>query len=204
MRLLHRERHVGGGRHPAARGLASSCYAAVRAAGGLCVADEVQTGLGRGRRYLVGLPATGRRAGHSDDGEADGQWHAARGGGVHAREVSDAFACGPEYFNTFGGNPVFAAGLAVFETIERERLRERRPRLASGCGAPCASSQTKKMRTVRWWATCAAVASSSASSLCASVRRTPATAETNRLCSRLKDEHRIPLPSTGHMTMCLW
>ena len=33
---------------------------------------------------------------------------------------------GPEYFNTFGGNPVCtAAGLAVFGVIERERLRER-------------------------------------------------------------------------------
>ena len=44
---------------------------------------------------------------------------------VCTRAVSDAFACGPEYFNTFGGNPVCtAAGLAVFSVLEREGLRE--------------------------------------------------------------------------------
>ena len=43
---------------------------------------------------------------------------------VATRRVSDAFAAGPEYFNTFGGNPVCAAaGLAVLEAIERDGLR---------------------------------------------------------------------------------
>ena len=38
---------------------------------------------------------------------------------VATRRVSDAFAAGPEYFNTFGGNPVCAAaGLAVLEAID--------------------------------------------------------------------------------------
>ena len=44
---------------------------------------------------------------------------------VCTRAVSDAFARGPEYFNTFGGNPVCtAAGLAVFSVLESEGLRE--------------------------------------------------------------------------------
>ena len=44
---------------------------------------------------------------------------------VCSRAVSDRFARGPEYFNTFGGNPVCtAAGLAVLGVLEREGLRE--------------------------------------------------------------------------------
>ena len=44
---------------------------------------------------------------------------------VCTRAVSDRFARGPEYFNTFGGNPVCtAAGLAVLGVLEREGLRE--------------------------------------------------------------------------------
>ena len=44
---------------------------------------------------------------------------------VCTRAVSDRFARGPEYFNTFGGNPVCtAAGLAVLTILEREGLRE--------------------------------------------------------------------------------
>eukprot|EP00035_Acanthoeca_spectabilis_P008655 m.156882 g.156882 ORF g.156882 m.156882 type:complete len:239 (+) comp14446_c0_seq3:1068-1784(+) len=39
-------------------------------------------------------------------------------------EISDAFSQGPEYFNTFGGNPVCcAAGLAVFSELDRLDLR---------------------------------------------------------------------------------
>ena len=46
---------------------------------------------------------------------------------VVARAVSDAFAAGPEYFNTFGGNPACcAAGLAVLEAIEADGLARTR------------------------------------------------------------------------------
>ena len=42
---------------------------------------------------------------------------------VCTRGISGAFAAGPEYFNTFGGNPVScAAGLAVLDVITGEAL----------------------------------------------------------------------------------
>jgi len=45
---------------------------------------------------------------------------------IATRAVADAFARGPEYFNTFGGNAVSAAvGMAVLDVIEAEGLRER-------------------------------------------------------------------------------
>lgn len=48
------------------------------------------------------------------------------------REVAASFAKGPEYFNTFGGNPVCcAAGLAVLDTIEAAGLREHATRVGA-------------------------------------------------------------------------
>jgi 4-aminobutyrate aminotransferase-like enzyme len=48
------------------------------------------------------------------------------------RDIARAFANGMEYFNTFGGNPVScAAGLAVLETLEQERLLDNASRQGS-------------------------------------------------------------------------
>jgi 4-aminobutyrate aminotransferase-like enzyme len=45
---------------------------------------------------------------------------------VTTPELAAAFANGMEWFNTFGGNPVScAAGMAVLDVIERERLMAR-------------------------------------------------------------------------------
>jgi 4-aminobutyrate aminotransferase-like enzyme len=46
---------------------------------------------------------------------------------VTSREIAEAFESkGIEYFNTFGGNPVCAAaGLAVLDVIQSEKLQER-------------------------------------------------------------------------------
>jgi 4-aminobutyrate aminotransferase-like enzyme len=95
----------------------------VREAGGLYVADEVQAGFGR----------TGRWWGHMHSGvipdivtlgKPMGNGHPISG--VVARgELIDRFRRSEMYFNTFAGNPVScAAGLAVLEVIEQERLVE--------------------------------------------------------------------------------
>ncbi len=45
---------------------------------------------------------------------------------VTTAQIAASFADGMEYFNTFGGNPVScAAGIAVLDVIEAERLQER-------------------------------------------------------------------------------
>jgi len=97
-----------------------------RASGAIAVADEVQTGFGR-----VGAPdwwafaVQGARPDVVTLGKPIGNGHPL-GAVIATREVADAFARGPEHFNTFGGNPVSAAvGMAVLDVIEEERLRER-------------------------------------------------------------------------------
>jgi hypothetical protein len=45
---------------------------------------------------------------------------------VTTREIAAAFDNGMEFFSTFGGNPVScAAGLAVLDVVEEEKLQER-------------------------------------------------------------------------------
>ena len=49
---------------------------------------------------------------------------------VTTREIAGAFDNGMEFFSTFGGNPVScAAGLAVLDVVEEERLQERARRV---------------------------------------------------------------------------
>ncbi|MDM8006016.1 MAG: aspartate aminotransferase family protein [Phycisphaerae bacterium] len=98
-------------------------YEAVRKAGGLCIADEVQAGLGRiGERfwafeYWGVVPDMVTMAKGIGNG-------AALGAVVTRMDVAKGLA-GRLHFNTFGGNPVAAAaGLATLEAIGADHLRE--------------------------------------------------------------------------------
>ena len=112
------------------------CAQAVRKAGGLYIADEVQTGFGR-----LGSSFWAFQHSHVPGDEAtktppvpdivtigkpmgNGMPLAAV---VTTRSVVKAFESkGVEYFNTFGGNPVCAAaGLAVLDVLETEGLQEK-------------------------------------------------------------------------------
>ena len=54
-------------------GYLRAAYEPVRAAGGVCIADEVQVGFGRVRHAFLGVRNAGRHARHRHDGEADRQ-----------------------------------------------------------------------------------------------------------------------------------
>jgi 4-aminobutyrate aminotransferase-like enzyme len=96
------------------RGYLAGVYDAVRAAGGVCIADEVQTGFGRiGSHFwafeqhnvvpdivVLGKPI------------ANGY---PMGAVVTTRAIADRFANGMEYFSTFGGST--AACVAAHETL---------------------------------------------------------------------------------------
>ncbi|EOD23536.1 putative alanine-glyoxylate transaminase [Emiliania huxleyi CCMP1516] len=141
-------------------GYLASCYEAVRAAGGVCVADEgvAPDIVTMGKPMGNGMPLAAV---------------------VATRRVSDAFAAGPEYFNTFGGNPVCAAaGLAVLEAIERDGLRAN-------------AAATGQWLRAALQALRAEEASHGVEFVRERASREPAAAETSWLCSRLKDEHRI-------------
>lgn len=105
-------------------GYLAEVHAQVRAAGGLCIADEVQVGFGRVGTHMWAFEAHGVVPDIVTMGKPAGAGHPL---GIVAtrRDVADAFANGMEYFNTFGGNPVSCAvGLAVLDVLERERLLE--------------------------------------------------------------------------------
>src|SRR5712671_723399 len=113
---------VGGATH-GARNYLKEAYAVVREYGGLCVADEVQTGFGRTGEHFWGF----QNYGVTPDivtmakGIGNGVPLAAV---TTRREIADALTR-RIHFNTFGGNPVsMAAGLAVLEVIDEEGLQE--------------------------------------------------------------------------------
>lgn len=98
--------------------------AAVRKAGGLIIADEVQFGLGRSGSHFWGFA---RRGYHPDIvtlGKPVGNGFPL-GVVITRRDLLEKFQKDTGFFSTFGGNPVAAAaGLAVLEVMEKEKLQE--------------------------------------------------------------------------------
>jgi len=106
-------------------GYLAEAYRHVRAAGGVCIADEVQTGFGRLGETFWGFEGQGVVPDVVVLGKPIGNGFPL-GAVVTTREIADAFDNGMEFFSTFGGNPVScAAGLAVLDVVEEERLQER-------------------------------------------------------------------------------
>jgi ethanolamine-phosphate phospho-lyase len=108
------------------KGYLPAAAQAVRQAGGLYIADEVQTGFGRlGHCYwafqyhdkdlVPDIVTVGKAFGNGTPLAAV----------VTNKAVAAAFeSCNVEYFNTFGGNPVSTtAGLAVMTVMEDENLQ---------------------------------------------------------------------------------
>ena len=106
-------------------GFLAATYAAVRAAGGLCVADEVQTGFGRlGGAGFWGFEQAGVVPDIVVMGKPAGNGFPL-GVCVTTPAIAAAFDNGMEYFSTFGGGPVAAAaGSAVLRVLEEEGLQE--------------------------------------------------------------------------------
>jgi 4-aminobutyrate aminotransferase-like enzyme len=106
-------------------GYLAEAYRHVRAAGGVCIADEVQTGFGRLGTHFWGFEGQGVVPDVVVLGKPIGNGFPL-GAVVTTREIADAFDNGMEFFSTFGGNPVScAAGLAVLDVVEEERLQDR-------------------------------------------------------------------------------
>lgn len=105
-------------------GYLQSAYAHVRAAGGLCIADEVQCGFGRVGDAFWGFEEQGVVPDIVVLGKPIGAGHPLAAV-VTTPEIARGFANGMEYFNSFGGNPVsMATGMAVMDVLEGEGLQE--------------------------------------------------------------------------------
>jgi alanine-glyoxylate transaminase/(R)-3-amino-2-methylpropionate-pyruvate transaminase len=103
-------------------GYLQQAYQHVRAAGGLCIADEVQTGFGRTGTHFWGFESQGVMPDIVTlaKGIGNGCPMAAV---VTTAKIAEALTR-RIHFNTFGGNPVVCAqGKAVLEVIEREKLQ---------------------------------------------------------------------------------
>jgi len=105
-------------------GYMDHAFRAVRDAGGLCVADEVQVGFGRVGSHFWGFETQGVVPDIVTLGKPMGNGHPVSAV-VTTPDVARSFDNGMEYFNTFGGNPVSCAiGLAVLDVIRDEGLQE--------------------------------------------------------------------------------
>ncbi|MDJ0925962.1 MAG: aminotransferase class III-fold pyridoxal phosphate-dependent enzyme [Acidimicrobiia bacterium] len=105
-------------------GYLAATYAAIRSAGGLCIADEVQAGLGRVGTRFWGFAADPVVPDIVTLGKPLGNGHPLAAV-VATRAIADAFSESGYYFSTFAGNPVSAAvGMAVLDVTEQERLPE--------------------------------------------------------------------------------
>jgi len=103
-------------------GFLAPAVAAIRAAGGLFIADEVQPGFGRTGDSMWGFQRHGLLPDMVSLGKPMGNGYPVAGLVVKP-EVLAAFGSKARYFNTFGGNAVAAAtALAVLEVIETEGL----------------------------------------------------------------------------------
>ena len=104
-------------------GYLANVYRVVRAAGGVCIADEVQTGLGRMGTHFWAFEAHDVVPDIVVMGKPLGNGHP-MAAVVTTREIADAFDNGMEYFSTFGGNTVSCTvGLAVLDVLHEEKLQ---------------------------------------------------------------------------------
>lgn len=105
-------------------GYLREAFAHVRKAGGVCIADEVQVGLGRVGSQFWGFETQGVVPDIVTMGKPIGNGHPLAAVAT-TPEIAASFDTGMEYFNTFGGNPVSCAvGLAVLDVIRQEKLQK--------------------------------------------------------------------------------
>jgi alanine-glyoxylate transaminase/(R)-3-amino-2-methylpropionate-pyruvate transaminase len=98
-------------------------YDIIRRHGGLCVADEVQTGFGRTGSAFWGFENWGVTPDLVT--LAKGIGNGAPLGACVTRPEIAAVMTRRTHFNTFGGNPVsVTAGLATLEIIDRDRIQD--------------------------------------------------------------------------------
>jgi len=113
-----------GGQVPLALGYLKNLYPAIKAQGGVCISDEVQTGFGRLGEHFWGYEAQEVIPDIVILGKPMGNGHPI-GAVVTTQEIADSFGQGVEFFSSFGGNPVSCAiGLEVLNVLEEERLQQ--------------------------------------------------------------------------------
>ena len=105
------------------QGYLTAAYEHARAAGALCIADEIQVGFGRLGSHMWGFETQGALPDIVTLGKPMGNGHPI-GAVVTTREIAEAFDNGMEFFSSFGGNPVSTSiALAVLDILKDEKLQ---------------------------------------------------------------------------------
>jgi 4-aminobutyrate aminotransferase-like enzyme/Ser/Thr protein kinase RdoA (MazF antagonist) len=105
-------------------GYLAAVYGLVRQAGGVCIADEVQSSYGRIGTHFWAFEEQGVVPDIVVIGKPMGNGHPI-GAIITTPDIAESFDNGMEFFSTFGGNTVSCAvGLAVLDVIKEERLQE--------------------------------------------------------------------------------
>lgn len=112
------------GVYPDPTGFLAPAAAAIRARGGLFLADEVQPGFGRTGSNFWGFQRHGLVPDMVSMGKPMGNGYPLAGLVLQPQTIAE-FGAKARYFNTFGGNAVAAAvGLAVLDVIQDEGLQQ--------------------------------------------------------------------------------
>ncbi len=105
-------------------GYLAAVYPAVRAAGGLCVADEVQVGYGRLGHHFWGFEQQGVVPDVVTVAKAMGNGHPL-GAVVTTRAIAEGYRGQGYFFSSAGGSPVSSVvGLTVLDVLRDERLQQ--------------------------------------------------------------------------------
>lgn len=173
-------------------GMLQAAAAAIRAAGGLFIADEVQPGFGRTGSGMWGFSRHGVVPDLATMGKPMGNGHPVAAMVARA-ELLEAFGKKARYFNTFGGNPVSCAvGMAVLDVIEAEGIIENAGRVGAylARGLREIASRFPIIGEVRGAGLFIGV-----ELVTDRETRTPATAETTRLVNALRDRRILITPA---------
>jgi 4-aminobutyrate aminotransferase-like enzyme len=112
-------------------GFLREVYRCVRQVGGVCIADDVQTALGRLGAVFWGFELQGVVPDILVLGKPLGNGHPLAAV-VTTPEIAASFAAGPEFFSTFGGNSVSCAvGIAVLDVLAEEGLQANAARVGA-------------------------------------------------------------------------
>ncbi|MFY0620864.1 MAG: aminotransferase class III-fold pyridoxal phosphate-dependent enzyme [Pelagimonas sp.] len=105
------------------KGYLPAVYEKIRAAGGVCIADEVQTGLGRLGDFYFGFEHQGAEPDIVVMGKPIGNGHPL-GVLVTTKEIAESFDNGIEFFSTFGGSNLSCRiGKEVLDIVDDEGLQ---------------------------------------------------------------------------------
>jgi 4-aminobutyrate aminotransferase-like enzyme/Ser/Thr protein kinase RdoA (MazF antagonist) len=177
-------------------GYLAAVYGAVRAHGGLAIADEVQVGYGRLGEWFWGFEQQGVVPDIVAVAKAMGSGHPL-GAVITTREIAERYRAGGYFFSSAGGSPVSSVvGLTVLDIIRDERLQEN-ARMTGGYLKERLKELGERHPIL------AAVHGSGFYLGPEFVRDTgePATAETAAICARLRDLGVIAQPTGDHQNI---